>query len=52
MPNSKWDDDEESTINNFYKYVTYEFEYALRSVNRPKPKRASIVFGLFNELTF
>ena len=30
MPNTKWDGAEEPTINNLYKIVTDDFEYALK----------------------
>ena len=36
-PKSKWDGTEEPTINNFYKLITGNFEYALKIAYRPKP---------------
>ena len=36
-PKTKWDDAEEPTINNFYKLITENFEYALKSADRQKP---------------
>ena len=35
MPNTKWDGAKEPTINHFYSIEN--FEYGLKSVDRPKP---------------
>ena len=39
MPKTKWDGAEDHTINNFYKLITENFEYALKKcAHRPKPE--------------